>query len=324
MLRYCAALLGLAMLHACTTPAPRDAPAAKTAAQPDAQDHTQQPDTKPAPPASFTDHVAYYKNEQIPFEMVLIPGSDDGGLTPFYIAKTEVSWDMFIRWSYGEDLQDEKNQYAKWAKLRDKGLRPSLAYSEQPGHGLGRSDLKEWKRRPVVGLSWLTARGYCLWLSEKTGRTYRLPTDQEWRHVLELSGGVPRNRTELFEQAQLIDNAQWRQDPFIDQAVTLPVASKKANALGLHDLLGNAAEWVQPEDGKRWVRGGSIWTHAKDLTADWRAVEDQSIWNETYPDFPVSRFWYVDRYDVGFRLVCEVEKPTQETDPARPPQPTEP
>jgi formylglycine-generating enzyme required for sulfatase activity len=154
-------------------------------------------------------------------------------------------------------------------------------------------------------MSWRTAQAYCLWLSEQTGKKYRLPTDEEWMHVLELSGGVPEDREALLSIALFEDNVEWGELGFFPQPRR--VDEGKLNKLGLINLLGNATEWVEPAEKEKWVRGGHFGLKADAFTKDWRAVEDQSVWNESYPQLPYSRFWYLDFYYTGLRLVCEAE-----------------
>lgn len=242
----------------------------------------------------------HVKVGEVDYELCLIPGDADQQIKPFYIGKTEVTWDMFYEWSYGQDLDSRE-----LSEAIKKDLRPSPLFESVPNVMMGLG------KRPAVGMSWRTAQAYCDWLSEKTGHTYRLPTDREWVHVLTLSGGIPKARDVLLKQALLGDNAfELDQPPFL--FVTNEIASKAPNALGLYDLLGNAAEWVQPVGDKRWVRGGHFQLPADELTADWRAFEDQSVWNETYPQLPVSRFWYIDHYYQGLRLVREIDAPEKE------------
>ena len=54
-----------------------------------------------------------------------------------------------------------------------------------------------------------------------------------------------------------------------------------------------------------FIRGGSYLVTKDELTLDWRETESQDIWNETYPNLPKSLWWYRDRFDMGFRLVCD-------------------
>lgn len=212
-------------------------------------------------PKSFTDHVLGYHEKQVPFEMVLVSGDEAKSIKPYYIGKTEVSRAMFLRWAYGEDLDDWEAYY----KLMNKGLRPSPNYSEHPALHVSRGT-EDWLEYPALAMSWLTAESYCLWLSEQTGKTYRLPTDEEWIHVLELSGGVPEDRQELLSLALLDENTDY--DDVFYYKQTRRVNDGKPNQLGLINLLGNAAEWVQSPGKERWVRGGYFELKADELNND--------------------------------------------------------
>lgn len=244
-------------------------------------------------PKTYTDQVSYPEKDPISFDMVLVPGGD--GIAPFYMAKHEVTWDMFYNWAYGSDI--DANQYAG---LQAKNLRPSPLYEDcnQLKLGLG--------KRPALSMSRTTAEAFAKWVSEQTGKTYRVPTDSEWNHALKLGGGVPDNQDDLFKQAVFVDNAEIQFDPpFLE--LTDVVGTKEANALGIHDMLGNAAEWVTDTGDERVVRGGHFMLKAEEYNPEWKGVEDQGIWNETYPQLPVSKFWYRDHYYQGIRLIAEVE-----------------
>ncbi|MBX2851803.1 MAG: SUMF1/EgtB/PvdO family nonheme iron enzyme [Phycisphaeraceae bacterium] len=244
-------------------------------------------------PKTYTDQVQYPEKDPVQFEMVLVPGGD--GVTPFYMAKHEVTWDMFYNWAYGSDVN--ANQYAE---LQTKNLRPSPLYEDcnQLKLGLG--------KRPALSMSRTTAEAFAKWVSEQTGKAYRVPTDAEWQHALKLGGGVPDSQEDLFKQAVFIDNAEIQFDPpFLE--LTDVVGTKEANALGIHDMLGNAAEWVVDTGADRVVRGGHFMLKVESFNPDWKGIEDQEIWNETYPQLPVSKFWYRDHYYQGIRLVADVQ-----------------
>lgn len=247
-------------------------------------------------PSRFTD-VVDYQNEradeqvidlgyQTEFEMVLIPGDPDAGIAPFYAQTTEVTWEMFRAWSYCTDLEDPS--YA--AKMKEELLRPTPCYEDASrGHG--------FEGTAVLGVSRRNAEAFCKHVSELTGRTYRLWTDAEWRYVAEATGGVPKD---LLAVAWLDGNC--REDEW-GAKMTMPVGKKPANTFGLYDFWGNVAEWVM--DDEVFIRGGSYLVTKDELTMDWRETESQDIWNETYPNLPKSLWWYRDRFDMGFRLVCD-------------------
>jgi len=127
-------------------------------------------------------------------------------------------------------------------------------------------------RRPVIKVSWDDAAAYCVWLTEQTGRTYRLPSEAEWEYAGR-AGTTTRwscgdDKEELSDYAWFGGNSGGR---------THPVGEKRPNPWGLHDIHGNVWEWVQdvwhddyegaPTDGSAWrafsdpggrvLRGGS-------------------------------------------------------------------
>ena len=125
---------------------------------------------------------------------------------------------------------------------------------------------------PVVCVNWHDAQRYARWLSERTGERYRLPSESEWEYVAR--AGMPRvwrNETHQCAYANGSDASAnqlvpWEAAQCDDSyARTAPVGSFPANAWGLHDVLGNAAEWTQdcwnesyagaPIDGRAWERG---------------------------------------------------------------------
>jgi len=118
-------------------------------------------------------------------------------------------------------------------------------------HGWGRG------RRPVINVSWNDAQAYVRWLSQRTGRRYRLLTGTEW---------------EIAARAGTTTEYSWGDDPPVcDQNArnganfsectdnrTRPVGSFQPNGFGLYDVHGNVWEWVQDADGSlRVLRGGS-------------------------------------------------------------------
>lgn len=232
--------------------------------------------------------------EQVRFEMTSIRGDSARGLKPFYLSKTEVTAEMFYPWATGSGLVGDA--WKRWAAL---DLHPSQIARDVLQYGPA--------NRPAMGMSRSAAELYCAWLSRETGRAYRLPTEAEWAHALRLGGGVSRDRAVLLSRASLKDNAQGMNDP---PYLELPsaVGSRKPDALGLHDMLGNATEWVTDTAQTRVVRGGHFMVAADELTDGWRWVEDLSAWNASYPNYPQSEYWYHDFYYTGIRLACDADQ----------------
>ncbi|WP_083841460.1 SUMF1/EgtB/PvdO family nonheme iron enzyme [Bradyrhizobium sp. STM 3843] len=167
---------------------------------------------------------------EIPFEG---PIHDVSIRNPFYIGRYEVT-------------------YAEWdACLVDKGCtyRPD-------DRGLGRG------RRPVTNVDWNDAKAYIGWLSRKTGKTYRLPTESEWEYAARASTTSPYFWGRTIEK----DHANCWGCTTEPRKSTIEVGSFKPNSFGVYDMAGNAAEWVEdcwsegyrgaPSDGSAFVKSG--------------------------------------------------------------------
>ena len=143
---------------------------------------------------------------------------------------------------------------------------------------------------PVLNVTWNDAMALTRWLSQQEGHSYRLPTEAEWEYACRAGGtaryGSANEPRSLLTIANTFDAdaAQhwpaWQ--PYALEgrdgyAFTAPVGRFQANAFGLHDMLGNAWEWVAdwhdeayyarspatdptgPEDGSVRVRRGGSW-----------------------------------------------------------------
>ena len=179
-------------------------------------------------------------DEELPVHEVTI-GS------PLAVGRYEVTfaeWDACARdggCPRGEDIADA------YGRLR-------LDVAEDEGWGRG--------RRPVINVNWDDAQRYVQWLSRKTAKAYRLPSESEWEYAARAgtetaySWGdeIGVNRANC-----IVCGSQWDYDR------TAPVGSFGANAWGLHDMHGNVFEWVEdcwndsyagaPADGSAWLTG---------------------------------------------------------------------
>jgi sulfatase modifying factor 1 len=143
---------------------------------------------------------------------------------------------------------------------------------------------------PVLNVTWNDAVAMAQWLSRAEGRRYRLPTEAEWEYACRAgtdtrypNGNDPQRLGEIANSFDASAAAHWPQWQAFAQArndgfaFTAPVGRFAPNAWGLHDMLGNAWEWVSdwhgddyyarsptddpqgPVDGDVRVRRGGSW-----------------------------------------------------------------
>ena len=156
-----------------------------------------------------------------------------------------------------------------------------------PSHLEERDGYSDKDKQPVVKVSWEKAMKYCKWLSDKTGKQYRLPSEAEWEYAA--SGGGQRefpwgNEKPTTERANYHESGVGK---------TTPVGSYPLGMTpeGLFDMAGNVWEWCEDwydkEKVYRVVRGGAFDYNPLNLRC---AVRD---WlNPDYRDD-----------DLGFRIV---------------------
>ena len=221
----------------------------------------------------------------VAWEMVPVPGGTvtidgkDIEVKPFYIARTETTWDMYDVFSARRDADGKP--------VADAITRPSRPYGA-PDYGWGHAGF------PAICIARGGAEAFAAFVSAKTGKSYRLPTEAEWLLAARLAAGQqPLDASRRDALAWHRGNADRRSHP---------VAKRAADALGLYDLFGNAAEWVESADGQLVTRGGSFRDPVEKVGPDGRVVQDDS-WNERDPQLPKSRWWLSDGPFVGFRLV---------------------
>lgn len=108
--------------------------------------------------------------------------------------------------------------------------------------------------QPAVLISWTDARNYARWLSEQSGKQYRLPTEAEWEYAAKAGKNVSRfwdnSEDSACSHASVADQSaknlwrSWKTHDCNDgYPATAPVGSFPPNRFGLHDMLGNVWEW---------------------------------------------------------------------------------
>lgn len=289
--------------------------------------------TSPAPVGSQSELKAYTETipgTEVTFDMVAIPGGtftmgspateagrreDEGPqhevkIAPFWMGKHEVTWDEYDRYAFGPKTPPKQPIDGPVVVTS-----PTPPYADE-SHGYGKG------RQPVIAITWHAAVGYCRWLSEKTGKTYRLPTEAEWEYAARAGSKTPwsfgADGSKGGEYAWSSENSD---------AKPHPVGRKKPNPWGLHDIHGNVAEWCidqfvpdyyQTLDLKKIALGpvklpgeyryshvvrGGTWDDeiGKLRSATRRGSEGD--WSLRDPQDPQSIWWHTEATMVGFRIV---------------------
>jgi formylglycine-generating enzyme required for sulfatase activity len=197
--------------------------------------------------------------------------------------------------------------------------RPTPPYADE-SFGFGKG------KQPVISVGHHAAMEYARWLSRKTGKVYRLPTEAEWEYACRAGTTTAysfgNDAAALGEYAWSAENSEGQPHP---------VGGKKPNAWGLFDMHGNAAEWVLDQYQKdayqaragaaaaapvvmptdrvypHVVRGGS-WDHDPPALRCAARLFSRAEWNRRDPQRPQSIWWLTDATFVGFRLVHPVQE----------------
>jgi sulfatase modifying factor 1 len=136
-------------------------------------------------------------------------------------------------------------------------------------------------RDPVVCVNAADIGAYIEWLSKKTGRSYRLPTEAEWEYAARAGSTTSRYwGDDASQQCSFANGAarsysqQFPEEPDVNRACsdgyvyTSPVGSFAPNAWGLFDMLGDVWQWTAdcgngnydgaPSDGSAWTTGDCV------------------------------------------------------------------
>lgn len=142
---------------------------------------------------------------------------------------------------------------------------------------------------PVKSVSWNDCQKFIMKLNRMTGLNFRLPTEAEWEYA---ARGGAKSRGYKYSGSNDIDAVAWCINTTNDRG-TKPVATKRANELGLYDMSGNVHEWCSdwygdyssspqtnpkgPSTGyDRVCRGGSWNDYARHCRVSNRLSEDPS------------------------------------------------
>jgi len=284
--------------------------------------------------AAMTAYVETISGSDVKFKMLPIPGgsftmgssarefgrAEDEGpqhevtMAPFWMGEMEVTWDEYDLFAFDQGLKKEQSPQPANAAGADAVTRPTPPYADET-FGFGRG------RQPVISITHHAAMEYCRWLSAKTGKTYRLPTEAEWEYAAragtKTAYSFGDDASKLGEYAWFLDNSDGRPHE---------VGKKKPNPWGLYDMHGNVAEWVLDQYDKNFyatwkpgvaavspvmlptdkrypnpVRGGSWDDEPARLRSAARRSSNKD-WSKRDPQIPQSIWWHTEAIVVGFRI----------------------
>ena len=301
---------------------------------------------------SFTEQIP---GTFVPFQMQAIPGgsfkmgstpdedfhnTDEAPVrnitvSPFFMAELEVTWDQF--WAfYGQTMSEGRTSpetvYANNSNPLVDAISGPTAPFGFPDQGWGNGD------RPAITMTHYAAETFCQWISKKTGKKYRLPTEAEWEYAAR--GGTETAYFFAGDPKSFSDKSFWRKFIDAETAVisdyiiyeknsrnkTQEPSQVMANPYGLKNMLGNVAEYCADKydpaaytkndnatnpratTGEAHViRGGSYNMDAAALRCASRDYTKHEAWLKTDPQQPKSIWWYSDIKGIGFRVVCEAD-----------------
>lgn len=323
---WCLAIVGLTTL--CFV-APQAAPS---------QDKAALPKVEPLKHEGYEEKLI----DRVKFKMVAIPGGtylmgspdsekkrnkDEGPqhqitVKPFWMGECEVTWDEYdYFWSKRPGGPPPRPDIAKKPdKLSDALTSPTPPYSDET-HGFGRDGT------PALAMTHHAAMEYCRWLSDKTGKKYRLPTEAEWEWACR--AGTTTAYSFGDDPAKLGEYG-WFEGNSEDKAQK--VRQKKPNPWGLYDMHGGVAEWCidrykkdfyaglpmdkatlnpfnPPTDARYgYVARGGGWLDNPEVCRSAARVASEKDWLRRDPQSPKSIWWMTEANYVGFRVVRAVEE----------------
>ncbi len=303
------------------------------------------PESEAAKPADMKPYAEAIPGTDVTFDMAPIPGgkflmgspkSEKGhkadeapqhevAVDSFWMETHTVTWEEYDLWCLRLDKERRRiNKIPSTPRdaVIDAVANPTAPYTDM-SFGFGKEGT------PAVCMTQFAAKMYCKWLSAKTGRYYRLPTEAEWEYACRAG-----TKTAYFfgDDPKKLKDYAWYTENSDDKFQK--VGKKKPNPWGLYDMHGNVWQWVLDQyvsdfyarsAGKlatnplapptaeygRVVRGGS-WDDDPDRCRSAARRFSEKDWKKQDPQLPQSPWYMTDANFVGFRVIRPLRTPTPE------------
>lgn len=282
----------------------------------------------------FSDYKQDIKNETVAIDLVAVRGGkfmmgaetndsarkDDEKplheveVGDFWIGKHEITWEQYDAFVFGDF---DPAQFKDTTELKELGI-DAVSGATPPyvdmSFGMGK------ETNPATNMTQHAALIYCKWLTSKTGVFYRIPTEAEWEYVCK-KGKTDKN-VALDEVAWFDKNSNEKYQK---------TGTKVANALGIHDMLGNVSEWTLDQYSETYYKESpkaNPWNTPTDLYprvvrgGNWKSTADKlcctsregsiSKWKIRDPQIPKSNYWHTNAPFIGFRVVRPKVQPSKE------------
>jgi formylglycine-generating enzyme required for sulfatase activity len=303
---------------------------------------------------SFTNYTEQISGTSVSFNMIAIEGGSfrmgsnkkeafhredewpvrNVTVSPFFMAEVEVTWDQY--WAFYAHTMSEGRTPPETVYANNS--RPDVDAITGPTPPFGFPD-QGWggSSRPAITMTHYAAETFCQWLSLKTGKKYRLPTEAEWEYAARggtetpyFFDGKPGDYSDKGFMRKLFSAKTEVISDYVIYGKNSNNRSQepdkvKSNPFGLKNMLGNVMEYCADRyvadvygktgenvtdpivtEGEEWVvRGGLYTSDAADLRCAVRSHTHHDEWLKTDPQQPKSIWWYSDIRGIGFRIVCE-------------------